>query len=69
MSSVHGLPIGIFTRSKNIFKNGDEKWLETFFGWRKGLTKTSSSYLMSFVLPLILMIAWTLVLIITLILL
>jgi hypothetical protein len=56
---------GFFTKSKKIFKNNDEKWLNEFFKKRKIFTKGGSAFLVSFILPTGMIVIWIGILIVT----
>ena len=56
---------GFFTRSKKIFKNDDEKWLNEFFKKGKIFTKFGSAFLVSFILPTGMIVLWIVILIVT----
>jgi len=56
---------GFFTRSKKIFKNDDDEWLNEFFKRRKIFTKIGSAFLMSFILPTVMIVIWIGILIVT----
>jgi uncharacterized LabA/DUF88 family protein len=57
--------VGFFTRSKEIFKNGDEKMLNEFLKRRKIFTKVRSAFLMCFILPTVMIVIWICILIVT----
>ena len=56
---------GFFTRSEKTFENGDGEWLNKFFNRRKIFTNVGSAFLMSFILPTVMIVIWIGILIAT----
>ena len=64
---------GFFTMSKNIFdkdadkeiKDNSRQWLNDFFNCRKVFTKVGSAKLMSFYLPIVMIVVWIGILVVT----
>lgn len=49
---------GFFTRSRKLVINGDREWIDKTFKRRKIFTKVTSAFIMSYILPILLLVIW-----------